>query len=204
MVASWAGRIIHISRRFSSSLIVPTPLVFVSASSWDKSTLGWFGATSVSRILSEKGFTCLECDLAPPSRVHIHTSQELMSHFESELRSTIRTCSIPFPPIIFAHSSACIIAQTYISSNPATGLFMISPPISNTSLPETQLPTRLKEFDYEPKFPIAIMATAAEMNVIQNQSRLGKEPDVDKIVVTDIEGRQALQEVENWLDGLGV
>ena len=60
-----------------------------------------------------------------------------------ELMSIIRLSTLPFPPVIVARGCTCLIAQTYISSNPASGLVLISPPVSNRELFGTMLPTQL-------------------------------------------------------------
>jgi hypothetical protein len=104
--------------------------------------------------------------------------------------------------VIFARSSASLIAQTYISSNPASGLFLISPPPSN-SVSKIILPTPLKEYDFEPKFPMAVMASRQEMELYK-ESRLGRDPGVDKIEVENVEGQEAFVAIEQWLDELGI
>lgn len=121
-----------------------------------------------------------------------------------ELKHNIRICSIPFAPVIFARSAGALIAQTYISSNPASGLFLISPPSSNEAVSQTLLPTPLTEFDYEPKFPLAIMGTSKEMETFKRESRLGKDEGVDIITVNDLEGQEAFVKMEQWLDDMGV
>lgn len=130
-------------------------------------------------------------------------SKVLMHHFTSQLSSGIRLAAIPFPPVIFARSSACLIAQTYISSNTASGLFLISPPPSN-SASKAFLPTPLQEFDFEPKFPIAIMASQQEMSVFKKGSRLGRDLGVDRIEIENAEGQKAFVAIEQWLDELGI
>ncbi|KAF8078457.1 hypothetical protein FPV67DRAFT_1465345 [Lyophyllum atratum] len=198
-------------RRLSSTIVrspprsapreAPTPLVFVSAKEWDP--ISSSGMTYFSSMLAEKGYTCLQTDLSLPAD-SINDSVNLMRHFESDLRQQIRLSTMPFPPIIFARSLACLIAQTYISSQPASGLFLISPPASNVSVPKSRLPTTLPDYDFEPKFPIGIMAKAEEMKVLQAQHRLGRDPGVDLISVTDVEGSEALAAIEKWLDEQGV
>lgn len=122
----------------------------------------------------------------------------------TELRGAIRLSAIPFPPVVFAKSSACLIAQTYISSHPACGLVLISPPVSNSSVPETQLPDKLPEFDFEPKFPVAIMASSEEMKTLRQSNRLARDPGVDTITLTGVQGEGACIEIERWLDELGI
>jgi len=158
--------------------------------------------TTFASIFAEKGFTCIECDLSMPDN-SVANSETLMHHFESQLSSDIRLAGIPFPPVIFARSSASLIAQTYISSNPASGLFLISPPSSNL-VSKGLLPTPLPEFNFEPKFPIAVMASRQEMDLLKEESRLGGDPEVDKIEVENVEGHEAFVAIEHWLDELGI
>lgn len=170
-------------------------------------------------MFPEKGFTCIQTDLTMPSSPAVD-SEALMHHFESrkhssasklaahtihiniELSKDIRLAAIPFPPVLFARASACIIAQTYISSNPATGLFLISPPPTNTAA-KGPLPTVLKEFDFEAKFPIAVMASSKDMDILK-ESRLGSDIGVDKIEVAKVDGQEAFVAIEQWLDELGI
>ncbi|KAH9917132.1 uncharacterized protein BXZ73DRAFT_53449 [Epithele typhae] len=179
---------------------VPTPIVFVSSSTWDPLR------RKGQYILSEDPrFTCLELDLA-----HLSgnvSSQELMKHYESEVASHIRLLSIPFAPVIIARRAGALIAQSYISSYPATALLLISPPPANVVLPRTLLPTTLPEFTFETKFPCAVMCTNHERSALEAANRLWKDPGVDKIVVKDDEavmGHEGLMEIEQWTDELGI
>lgn len=54
--------------------------------------------------------------------------------------------------------------QAYTGSNSATGL---TP--TNASAKEQLLPTPLKEFDYEPRFPIAVMAPPVDMDIFKRE-----------------------------------
>lgn len=125
----------------------------------------------------------------------------------------------PFPPIIISRSAGALISQTYISSNPASGLVLISPPPTNTSLQarsdpldleNAPLPTPLKEFDYEPKFPLAVVGTQDEIESFRKESRLGRavgrRGSVDLLEVRDgdVEGQEAMVKIEQWLDEIGV
>ncbi|EKM83749.1 hypothetical protein AGABI1DRAFT_66672, partial [Agaricus bisporus var. burnettii JB137-S8] len=187
----------------------PTPLVFVSAKNWDVESDK--GMTVISSLLSEKGFTCLQNDLALPDPQTRADSSAMLKWFESELRSTIRLSTIPFPPVIFARASGCLIGQTYVSSNPATGLVLISPPRNNAELQgimgHDKLPilqSQLSEFNFEPHFPIAVIAKPGQMKTLEEFNRLVRAPEVDKITVDDLEGQRALDGIHNWLDQLGV
>ncbi|KAG6901901.1 hypothetical protein C0995_006739 [Termitomyces sp. Mi166 len=154
-------------------------------------------------MLAEKGYTCLQIDLSLPYGP-IRQSEKLMAAFEANLRDEIRLSVMPFPPIIFARSLSCLIAQTYISSHPASGLFLMSPPLSNASVSKDLLPSKLPEFDFEAKFPIAVMATEREMGLFRAQHRFGNDPGVDMMTVPDLQGIHALAAIEEWLDLVGV
>jgi len=180
----------------------PTPLVFISAGEWDPDTRT--GMTEWASMFPEKGFTCIQTDLTMPESP-AEDSEALMHHFETQLRSNIRLTMSAFPPVIFARASAGLIAQTYISSNPASGLFLVSPPPTNAAVHEKGLlPTPLKEFDFEPRFPIAVMASSAEMDVLQRESRLATDEGVDRLTVQSVDGQEAFVKADTWLDELGI
>ncbi|KAL7277100.1 hypothetical protein ACG7TL_008945 [Trametes sanguinea] len=146
-----------------------------------------------------------EKDLGKPTDVS--TSEALMSHYESELASHIRTLAIPFAPVIVSRAAGTLIAQTYISSHPATGLLLISPPPTNASVPKSLLPTPLPEFNFEPRFPCAIMCTEEEKARLAKEHRLWNETGVEKIVVEDeraLVGQEGVVMIERWLDELGI
>ena len=130
-------------------------------------------------------------------------------HGFTELASHIRLLAIPFAPVIIARAAGTLIAQTYISSFPASALLLISPPPSNPALAASDkllLPTALPEFDFEPRFPVTVMATEQERRALEKDSRLWKDPDVDRLVVEDeaaVTGQEGLVRIEQWLDELG-
>lgn len=116
--------------------------------------------------------------------------------------------------MLVARAGGALIAQTYIESNPASGLVMIAPPTSNDAS-SALLPTPLPEFTYEPKFPIAIMGTPEEVRLLRDAHRLGKagagkgggrwrRGGVDWLEVEDTEGQAAQNSMEMWLDEIGV
>ncbi|KAF9229467.1 hypothetical protein BS17DRAFT_689005 [Gyrodon lividus] len=181
---------------------VPTPLVFCSAGQWVPQAHKRLSAHS--SFFAEKGFTCIESNFTRPLEPGISTSKELVEHCSNALRTNLWMSGSPFPPVIFASGFASLIAQTYISSNPAQGLFLISPPPSNASLYPDTLPTPLAEFNYEPQFPLALMAQPEEMAALRAQSRFSQSVWVDLIEVEDLEGRQALKKIEQWIDELGI
>ncbi|KAF9240928.1 hypothetical protein BU15DRAFT_45417 [Melanogaster broomeanus] len=194
----------------SATREVPTPLVFCSAGEWapQAHTTNLYDPSSdfphTPLFLAEKGFTCIETSFTRPPEPGITTSDELMAHCSQVENEPADVRLSPFPPVIFASGFASLIAQTYISSNPAQGLFLISPPPSNASFYPDTLPTPLAEFNYELQFPLALMAQPKEMAVLRAQSRFSQSAWVDLIEVEDLEGSQALKNVEQWLDELGV
>ncbi|THH16153.1 hypothetical protein EW146_g4442 [Bondarzewia mesenterica] len=125
-------------------------------------------------------------------------AQELASH----LRFATAMPS-PFPPVIFSRSNGALIAQTYISSHPASGLILISPPPSNLSVAKALLPTPLEEFNYEVKFPVAIVGTKEEVERVTEGGRLGTE-DIDVLEVVSVDGQDAFTKMEELLDEWGI
>ncbi|KAJ7900020.1 hypothetical protein B0H14DRAFT_2671926 [Mycena olivaceomarginata] len=201
-------------RRWSSSFVrnpsgsapreVPTPLLFVSAKEWDIDS--YKGIDTLATILSMKGFTCVHCDLSLP-RVDPLDSDKLMHHFISDLKAELRLSwpGAPFPPVLFARSAASIIAQTYISSNPVSAMMLWGNniPATNAELAGSLLPTRLAEFNFEPKFPIALLTTPREMDRLRETNRLAQ-ADVELLTTADLESQDALVKIECWLDDLGI
>lgn len=182
---------------------VPTPLVFVSASQWDDSSAE--GMRKFAGLFSERGYTCLEIDLALPE--DRSSSDTMMQHFEAELASHVRLAAIPFAPVIIARSAGTLIAQTYISSHPASGLILISPPATNAAVSSSGLlPSPIPEFNFETKFPLTILCAEEEKDRLA-ENRLWNDDNVDKLVVKDqaaINGQEGRMKIETWLGEIGV
>jgi len=155
-------------------------------------------------MLAEKGFTCLQVDLSPPTDPETLSSNEITAHFESGLRSAIRSAMIPFAPVIIARSAACVIAQTYVSSNPAIGIFLVVPDASSQAVPTKLFLTTLEEFPFEATFPIAVMGTHAEIGALTSRGLLAKESTVDLIETSELSDHAFLTKLESWLDSLGI
>jgi hypothetical protein len=51
-----------------------------------------------------------------------------------ELRAHIRLLSIPFAPVVVSRGAGTLIAQAFVESNPASGLVLVDPPVSNDVL----------------------------------------------------------------------
>lgn len=93
------------------------------------------------------------------------------------MRSHIRLMTIPFAPVIVARGGGTVIAQTFVESNPASGLILISPPESNESITtgsssSSLLPDALDEFKYEPLFPLAVVGTPLQLANLRAHHRL--------------------------------
>jgi hypothetical protein len=120
------------------------------------------------------------------------------------MASHIRLAAIPFPPVIIARAGTCIIAQSYIESNPAYALALIEPPISNSSCVPELLPTPVDEFTFEPRFPIAIISSSDKVRESRIVVEGEKKGWVDVIKVKNLAGSGALMDIEKWMDSIGV
>ncbi|KAJ6574795.1 hypothetical protein B0H19DRAFT_933940 [Mycena capillaripes] len=207
-----------IARRWSSSFVrtpsssapreAPTPLLFVSAKEWDMDSHR--GVDALATTLSMKGFTCIHCDITLPvidSSAPPLDSNKIMHHLVSDLKSHLRLSwhAASFPPVIFARSAASLIAQAYISSNPVSAMMLLGKvPSTNADVPESFLPTRLEEFNFEPKFPIALLTIPRVMERLRKTNRLAQDPQVDLLTTEDLESQDAFLKIESWLDDLGI
>ncbi len=84
-------------------------------------------------------------------------------------------------------------------------MVLISPPVSNKSLEEKKMmPTPLDEFNYEPSFPIAIIASPQEVEHLRQSNRICQAESVDVLSIDAVNDQQTFRELENWLDKLGI
>ncbi|CAE6489127.1 unnamed protein product [Rhizoctonia solani] len=183
---------------------VPRPLVILSAEQWDANSKE--GMQGFAAMYAERGYTTLEIDLAPPppGDQASKTSEALVEYLTKDLASHVRLAAIPFPPVIIARAGACIVAQSYVESNPAYALALIEPPISNSSCVPKLLPTLIKEFTFEPHFPIAIISALNNIREHRIVREGEKEGWVDILEVKDVKGSGPLIEIEKWMDSIGV
>lgn len=80
----------------------------------------------------------------------------------TELKQQLRQSSSPFPPLLFARGYNSLVAQTYVSSHPLSGLVLVDPPLSIAEALKSRkdlLKGEHQEFDYEPFFPISILSS---------------------------------------------
>jgi hypothetical protein len=205
--------------------VQPSYVVQLSNLSTDSHIMSIRRLSTFAGFYSERGYTTVEIDLGLPetslsssqlmeyfengmkvARGRVHGGNSIEHNFYStviplDLRSHIRLAAIPFPPIIFARSMGSLITQTYISSNPASGLVLLSPPPNTASI---DVDPSLKEFDFEPKFPLLIVETKDREKVQRGENRLVKDWDVDLLIVDELESQDALIGVEKWMDEVGV
>ncbi|KAF8331462.1 uncharacterized protein EI90DRAFT_2972571 [Cantharellus anzutake] len=151
------------------------------------------------------GYNTMEIDIDMPSPL-ASQPRSLLTYFESELSSQIRLAAIPFRPVIFARSAGALIAQTYISSHPASALVLIAPTPSTSCAEAKALLPNLQEFNYEPRFPILILDSPEREEAQRKENRLlrNEAPAVDFVSVNSVDGQGAFVEIQRWLDSIGV
>lgn len=123
-------------------------------------------------MFAEKGYTAIEIDIQPPPY-----SPQPFAMMVGALATEIRLLAIPFPPVIVAEGVGCLLTQSYIGDNPASGLVMVNPP------PDAD-PRKVNEaggaswewpvFNYEPHFPILVIAEKANLATLQSTNRVVK------------------------------
>lgn len=67
-----------------------------------------------------------------------------------DLVDALKQSETYFPPLLIASASDTLIAETYVSSHPLSGLILCGEPSSDVKPTTT--------FDYEPFFPIALVS----------------------------------------------
>jgi hypothetical protein len=108
-----------------------------------------------------------------------------------ELASEITKSESPFPPLLCAAGLDTLLAQTYVSSHPLSGLLLVDPPLSikealarKPGIVDPSMP----EFDYEPFFPIALLTSRSRAEAMEKhrlrqdyseETRLLVSPDDD-------------------------
>ncbi len=189
----------------------PIPLIFIRAlgltRSSERDEEAW---TEWSSMFAEKGYTAVEIDItAPPSPESTPSPSPSSSSsgpspftpMMSLLCSQIRLLAMPFPPILVASGQSCLLTQTYIGDNPASGLVMLDPPPDSDPREVNEKQEQGWEwpkFNYEPRFPILVVSEEGRMGDLREGSRVGGAGDggvgrggkaVSVEVVRDGEGR---------------
>ncbi|SCV67398.1 BQ2448_5009 [Microbotryum intermedium] len=147
--------------------------------------------------------------------VDIETMRKHLAALEGDLLSSFRnSTSTPFPPLLLSHLWSTLLAETYVSSHPLSGLVLCSPPslselgrlirskphkslskedVASMAVPAASSPSSPIQdlFNYEPGFPIAITLPplTAAASSMKEQHRL----------IRDF-GEDGDNNVEAWLD----
>ncbi|ORY92600.1 hypothetical protein BCR35DRAFT_327722 [Leucosporidium creatinivorum] len=184
------------------------PLAFLSVKGWDNKGLeGW---NTWTRLFSQAGYASLLIQLDPHSTTGpTHTSQALLASLEADLHSLLTSPSqgSPFPPLLFSSSFSTLLSQTYVSSHPLSGLFLHTPPSppSAHSLQPSIFKSELKEFTYEPNFPIGVMDSMAQFEASRLGSEFGEEGEDGWLA--RVEGQrdeQGWEKAMEWMDENGL
>lgn len=134
-----------------------------------------------------------------PNETPIDTNH--LSKLEQELQTQLSGPATSFfPPLLFSKGRLeCLLAQTYVSSNPLSGLVLISPPAEDSA-----------SFDFEPRFPTLIMSTSQTSQNLAPDHRLLKDyPDeVDHLAIVEghsnMTDQTAFEKVKEWMDNNGL
>lgn len=149
-----------------------------------------------------------------PARSDSNSADKPSTHSRSELVKQLLTAGgTPFPPILFASSASCLIAETYVSSHALSGLFLHEPAtplkLDYTSL---ALPSKLKaDFTYEPNFPLAVTAPSSQ-HLDRSDNRLwlefgqgwDKEDRLVDFLVVASRDEKAFETVTDWMNDAGL
>ncbi|KAK4056916.1 hypothetical protein OIO90_002166 [Microbotryomycetes sp. JL221] len=148
---------------------------------------------------ADRGFESLVIELDSDSGDT--TTRQGLAAYESELTKVLRESSgSPFPPVLLASGEATLVAETYVSSHPLSGLFLHEPVLLKG------LPRDL-EFTYEPLFPVGLLSQSVEQ--LRQDTRLGLEwyeGDDDGFVAL-MEGTRddkGWRQFLSWLDRSGL
>ncbi|GAA6015101.1 hypothetical protein JCM11491_001662 [Sporobolomyces phaffii] len=185
------------------------PLCFLSVTGFDSRDSSRWHAW-IDRFAS-KGYSSLVVDLDPELALAASTTSEhLLSALERELVSLLRDSSAsPFPPLLFASAAASLVAETYVSSHPLSGLVLDRPlaaPLAHSRLPAA-FKTPLAEFDYEPFFPVAVVEDAGAPSESRLASEFGGAVDDDDALVRRIDVTRdddGWRQVMDWMDENGL
>ncbi|GAA5904074.1 hypothetical protein JCM8208_003436 [Rhodotorula glutinis] len=188
------------------------PLAFVSVSGWHQLHLdAW--RPWIDRF-AERGYSSILLDIDPAVADTEPTSAARLDRLEQELVSLLRdpAASSPFPPLLFASGPSALVAEAYVSSHPLSGLCLVSPlsaPSAHAALPQA-LPSALDDFNYEPGFPIAVVAPrgdAAGEHRLVDEFGPHEGGDEDDAIVRRVVGErdeQGWDTVMEWMDSNGL
>ncbi|WVQ76581.1 hypothetical protein IAR50_006253 [Cryptococcus sp. DSM 104548] len=155
----------------------PWPVVFLRAKGLGEEPGEW---ADWSGMFAEKGYTAIEIDITAPTP--LPESESPFGQMSNSLSSQIRLSAIPFPPIIIARGLSTLLAQTFISDFPASGLVLVDPVPDDDPRPTgfgTTLDGSSKglawawpKFTFEPHFPILLISSQPQLNKLSISNRL--------------------------------
>jgi len=146
-------------------------------------------ATTSSTLLS-----ALESGSYPlPSLPH---EQVLIQKRETEMVRELKKAEMGFPPLLFSSHLSTLVARTYVSSHPLSGLLLHSPSIPSTVTSEHPgiFKTGLEEFTFEPNFPIGVMED------LQKEGEGDDEGEGPEMLVGEIGTEEGWKKVLEWMD----
>ncbi|GAA5857536.1 hypothetical protein JCM8547_009327 [Rhodosporidiobolus lusitaniae] len=196
----------------SSDRHLALPLAFLSCTALDgKAPPRW---NDWIRSFASRGYQSLLVEVDPVDLpAQGGSPSALLAFLESELVRLLRdpAHSSPFPPLLFAHGATALLAETYVSSHPLSGLCLVSPlPASSAQekLPEV-FKAPLAEFNYEPGFPIAVVQEKGKVGEAGEHRLLREfaEEDNEDALVRRIEGgldERMWKSVQEWMDENGL
>ncbi|GAA6002465.1 hypothetical protein JCM10207_001135 [Rhodosporidiobolus poonsookiae] len=208
----------HGLRRLSSVRVVRScadrelaqPLAFLSVQGWPQSQLAdW---EDWATRFSKEGYSSLLLNLDPAAALNnSDSSSALLAELEREMVRLLRdpANSSPFPPLLFASQASSLVAETYVSSHPLSGLCLVEPtpaPVAHEQLPSV-FSSLVDDFNYEPGFPIAVVG--AERSTDRQEHRLLKEfeeEDGEGLVQRVVWGSNATHgwsRLRDWMDENG-
>ncbi|BGP16050.1 hypothetical protein JCM10213v2_004044 [Rhodosporidiobolus nylandii] len=144
------------------------------------------------------------------AKARAKSSSDLLAKLEQELVRLLQgpAHSSPFPPLLFAHSTAALLAETYVSSHPLSGLCLVDPLPALEA--HTQAPSLFKapldDFNYEPGFPIAVVEAEKGRTEHRLLREFAEEDEEDSLVRRIVAKRDhdGWEKVQEWMDEHGL
>lgn len=102
---------------------------------------------------------------------------------------------------MIAHGLDTLVAETYISSHPLSGLVLLSPPTAD------QLPSPPPSFNWEPMLPVAIFEEShrrrqtAEHRLLRDWKQY---VDLEEVPSGGMAAEETAEQVLRWMDANGL
>ena len=157
-------------------------------------------------------------DLPPDTRSPATTGEQVLKALEREMVKTLRKApgGTPFPPVLISRGwLSGLVAQEYASSHSLSALCLLDPAISSAQAHAEHtdiLPTEVEEPNFEPRFPLRVVWSAAEIEAQKKQGvswmevhRIEHELEeesgesLDRVVWSDPD-EQGPKDMQQWLE----